>query len=177
MAPLDWLGPAVIGALVTAFGWFATYHTDRRRQNDRRSERIRDCKIALRAEISCHLPRWNMPEADAHIEQMAKSIRDGVRKSPPFTPFVPKETPNPAFLAVANEIQILPGDVIEPVIRYYQQVDVISQLAEDMRTEVYAGLEPDRKIAVYRDFIELRLQAARFADDAIAALEHSSDDT
>ncbi len=171
-----WLGPAVIGALVTAFGWFVTHRNDRHMENHRRSERVRDCKIALRAEISCHLQRWAMTNADEHVESMTRRIREGADQKPPFTPFVPKETPNPAFNTIVNEIQILPGDVIEPVIQYYQQVDVITQLAEDMRGDRYEALEPDRKIEVYGDFIQLRLEAGRLAVEAIDALEQSSDD-
>lgn len=174
------IGPALvaaaIAALVTMIGWYVAYQRERRLENGRRAERIRDCKIALRAEISCHVPRWIMQDETGHVEEMAKQIMAGADKTPPFTPFVPKETANPAFETIVGEIQILPGDVIEPVIRYYQQVDVIAQLAEDMRGERYAALEAERKIDVYRDFIELRSEAGRLAIDAIDALEQSSDD-
>jgi len=174
------IGPAlvaaVIAALVTMIGWYVAYQRERRLENGRRAERIRDCKIALRAEISCHVPRWIFQDETGHVDEMAKQIMAGADKTPPFTPFVPKETANPAFEAIVGEIQILPGDVIEPVIRYYQQVDVIAQLAEDMRGERYAALEAERKIDVYRDFIELRSEAGRLAIDAIDALEQSSDD-
>lgn len=174
------IGPAfvaaVIAALVTMIGWYVAYQRERRLRNGRRAERIRDCKIALRAEISCHVPRWILQDDAAHVEDMARQIRTGAGDTPPFTPFVPKETANPAFEAIVSEIQILPGDVIEPVIRYYQQVDVIAQLAEDMRGERYAVLEAERKVDVYRDFIELRSEAGRLAVDAIDALEQSSDD-
>lgn len=174
------IGPAlvaaVIAALVTMIGWYVAYQRERRLENGRRAERIRDCKIALRAEISCHVPRWILQDDSEHVEEMARQIRTGTGQTPPFTPFVPKETGNPAFEAIVGEIQILPGDVIEPVIRYYQQVDVIAQLAEDMRGERYAALEAERKIDVYRDFIELRSEAGRLAMDAIDALEQSSDD-
>ena len=174
------IGPAlvaaVIAALVTMIGWYVAYQRERRLDNGRRAERIRDCKIALRAEISCHVPRWILQDEAGHVGEMAKQIIDGADNTPPFTPFVPKETGNPAFEAIVGEIQILPGDVIEPVIRYYQQVDVIAQLAEDMRGERYAALEAERKIDVYRDFIELRTEAGRLAINAIDALEQSSDD-
>ena len=174
------MGPAlvaaVIAALVTVIGWYVAFQRDRRIENGRRAERIRDCKIALRAEISCHVPRWTMKDETEHVEEMARQISAGADRSPPFTPFVPKETPNPAFQTIVGEIQILPGDVIEPVIRYYQQVDVIAQLAEDMRGERYAALEAERKIDVYKDFMELRREAGRLAIDAIDALEQSSDD-
>jgi len=45
-----------------------------------------------------------------------------------------------------------------------------------MRGERYTVLEAERKIDVYRDFIELRSEAGRLAVDAIDALEQSSDD-
>ena len=174
------IGPAlvaaVIAALVTMIGWYVAYQRERQLDNGRRAERIRDCKIALRAEISCHVPRWILQDEAGHVDEMAKQINAGTGQTPNFTPFVPKETGNPAFEAIVGEIQILPGDVIEPVIRYYQQVDVIAQLAEDMRGERYAALEAERKIDVYRDFIELRSEAGRLAIDAIDALEQSSDD-
>ena len=174
------IGPALVAAVIAAFvtmiGWYVAYQRERRLENGRRAERIRDCKIALRAEISCHVPRWILQDDSEHVEEMAKQITAGADQTPPFTPFVPKETGNPAFEAIVGEIQILPGDVIEQVIRYYQQVDVIAQLAEDMRGERYAALEAERKIDVYRDFIELRSEAGRLAIDAIDALEQSSDD-
>ncbi len=174
------IGPALvaaaIAALVTMIGWYVGYQHERRLDNGRRAERIRDCKIALRAEISCHVPRWIMQDDAGHVDQMARQILAGAGRTPSFTPFVPKETANPAFEAIVGEIQILPGDVIEAVIRYYQQVDVIAQLAEDMRGERYTALEAERKIDVYRDYIELRSEAGRLAIDAIDALEQSSDD-
>ena len=174
------IGPALVAAVIAAFvtmiGWYVAYQRERQLDNGRRTERIRDCKIALRAEISCHVPRWILQDETKHVEEMANQIMAGAGQTPPFTPFVPKETGNPAFEAIVGEIQILPGDVIEPVIRYYQQVDVIAQLAEDMRGERYTALEAERKIDVYRDFIELRSEAGRLAIDAIDALEQSSDD-
>jgi hypothetical protein len=129
---------------------------------------------ALRAEIRCHNFRW-APGTDParHVEEMSDRIRAARRARRNFTPFTPKEPSNTIFAAVAKEIHVLPSDAIDPVIRFYRQTDSIAHLIEDMRAEEFRKLDAERKIAIYRDYIGLRVQAGQLANEAVSALQNA----
>jgi hypothetical protein len=166
-----WIGPAiiaaVISAIVTAAGWFASHASTRRLEAARRNERIQDVQTALRAEIRSQPPRLRL-----FAEQQAAALIDAVRNSG-LTPFVPREPGSFVFEAILAEIHILPTEVIDPVIYYYKQVAALTLFAEDLRSERFDGLGPDRKTAMYSDYIAMGVYALELADKAIDALEDS----
>ena len=171
-----WLGPviiaAVIAGLVNVAGWYVTYDRERRHDLRRRSEKVRDYMTALRAEIRCHNFRWTGTDPVRHVQEMAEKIRAARRARRNFTPFTPKEPANSIYAAVTGEIHLLPGEVIDPVIRFYRQAETIAQLIEDIRAEDFRKLDPERKIAIYKDYIDLRVKAGQLANDAVAALQN-----
>ncbi len=102
-------------------------------------------------------------------------MRGKIEETPGFTPFVPREVPSVVFAAILSEIHILPGEVIDPVVRFYRQADTVAQVIEDMRTAAFEELDGSRKAAFYADYIALRVESRRLAEGAIAALEGARD--
>ena len=100
-------------------------------------------------------------------------IRDAAATGATFTPFIPMEDDNVVFDVVSAEIQILPNDVIDPVVLYYAQLNTITRFVEDLRGDRFAALEPERKIEMYGDYIAMKEQARHFAERAIRALDAS----
>jgi hypothetical protein len=164
-----WVGPAivaaVISAIVTAFGWYASHASARRLEAARRSERIQDVQTALRAEIRSQRQRLRL-----FAEQQEKS-GDAASEEPGFTPFVPREAASFVFDAIVSEIHILPTEVIDPVVYYYRQIASLALFAEDLRSDRYASLPADRKAAMAADYIRMGVFAIELADKAIAAIE------
>lgn len=69
---------------------------------------------------------------------------------------------------------MLPTEVIDPVVLYYDQIFLISQFVEDLRSEQFERLESDRKIEMYRDYTAMLLQAQGLAAQAIEAINAST---
>jgi hypothetical protein len=172
-----WIRPAIIAAvissLVTALGWYVAHLQDVRKETARWRERIADVQTALLAEIRANRHRLSQIDLRTHAELFAERIKAGGAEGRAFTPFVPREVPTFVFDALVAEIHILPTEVIDPIVLYYRQVLSISQLAEDLRSERFENLEADRKLSMYRDYIELLIHAQTLADEAISALKSS----
>lgn len=166
----DWISPAIvaagIAALVTVLGWFIAYERERRLEAARRREKVRDFMTALRAEIRCHNFRWTAEEARRHSETMQARIRAGEG----YTPFVPREADSLIFSAIAPEIHVLPAEAIDPVVRFYALTHVVAQLIEDIRSPAFTALDAERKAAIYADYVAVRVEAGKLAEDAVAAL-------
>ena len=171
-----WVGPAiiaaVISAIVTAAGWYASHFSNRRLEVARRRERMQDVQTALLAEIVANEHRLATIDLRSHADYIAGRI---AAEGAAFTPFVPREVLTFVMDAIASEIHILPNEVIGPVVLYYRQAMAIGLLADDLRSDRFIALDPDRKIEVYRDYIGLLQYAQSLADDAIEALEVSLD--
>jgi hypothetical protein len=151
------LGILLTNALTLVYDW------------RRRRERIRDVQTSLRAEIRSHR-RW-LESFDAEKTEggAAAKVKDGEE----FVPFVPREVATFVFDAIVDEINILPGAVIDPVILYYRQMKALSAFAEDLRTERFERLERARKIEMYDDYLDMGVYALDLADDAIDSINRS----
>jgi|SRR5581483_11608527 len=136
----------------------------------RRRERIRDVQTSLRAEIRSHWLRLPKDDLDAMTEEMVARIREAREAGRDFTPFIPRQEEAIVFRSMVGEIHILPNHVIDPVVLYYTHQNVLGNFVEDMRSERYARLEPERKIAIYRDYIAMLRQLRELADEAIEAI-------
>jgi hypothetical protein len=139
----------------------------------RRHERVIDVQTSLRAEIRSHWRRLGPMDLEARAAAIVAKIREEAEKRSSFTPFIPREDDNVVFENVASEIHILPNDVIDAVVLYYSQLNTISRFVEDLRSDTFATLEPERKIEMYRDYIAMKGQARDFAEEAIRALDVS----
>jgi hypothetical protein len=168
-----WIGPAIIAALisamVTAMGWYASHVSHRRIESARRRERVRDVQIAVRAEIRSH--RAWLQSFDT--EHLSGDTAARIRSMEGYTPFVPREIETFVFNAVVAEIHILPSAVIDEIVRYYRQVYVLGRLADDLRSERFSSLEAGRKAEMYEDYIGIGVYALDLADETIEALNAS----
>lgn len=144
------------------------------RERALREERIQDMQTALLADIKSYPHRVSGSDLDLHYELIREQI-EAAPPSDPFTPFVPREPPTQLWTLVAKEVHLLPAGVIDPVVSFYTQVEAIKLFADDLRSDRFAGLSTRRKVAMYRDYIELKKYAAELAEDALQALLRALD--
>ena len=90
-----------------------------------------------------------------------------------YTPFVPREPGSLLWSSIAQEVHILPNEVIEPVVLFFSQLETIRYFVEDLRSEQFAGLESARKIAMLQDYVRMMKYLVLLADEAERALAHS----
>ncbi|MCE7026734.1 hypothetical protein [Jiella avicenniae] len=169
----SWLGPAVtaafISSLIAALGWYVSFRTARGAESRRRDERVRDVQTAILAEIR---------SAVHHLRQYERSeILEGVRRrtqeSPTYVPFIATEPSSPLYRSIAGEISILPNAVIDAVVLFYRQQEVIAYFADDLRGDRFAAMPGEEKIRMIEDYLALRDYAAALGQDAVQALETS----
>lgn len=92
---------------------------------------------------------------------------------PAYVPFISKEAGSPLFQAVAAEISILPNIVIDQVVLFYRQQEVVSHFADDLRGDRFTALPTAQKMAMVRDYLALRDFAETLGTEAENAM-HSS---
>ena len=165
---------AIIAGLFVAIGW--VYSSGQKRRTERRLRRIRrhDLQTALLAEILHYREALEFFDLD---ETWTKVVLR-MERDPSFHPFIPSERNATIFTASLEHIHILPGAVIGPVTRYYNQVFAIDALIADMHGEAFAAQEQSVRISVYTDYIALKkeaLIAAREASEALSAKLEKSD--
>ena len=143
---------AIVSAVFTALGWFATHWSERRLESQRRTERIIDVQTALLAEIESNLTRYEEIDLDQHTKDMVHRIT-GKMQGKKFTPFVPRYATEMIFEAMLTDIHILPTETIDDVVAYYKQEYKLRELVEDLRSDRYRELEQDRKARIYEDYV------------------------
>lgn len=158
---------AIAGGFVS-IGWIVNGRANRRRDRRLRQERLRDVHRALYAEIGTNLS--NLRSASALSDDVAQ-MEQRMEAEPDFVPFLPQERTDRVFSEIVGEIHILPRVTIDPVVAYYAQVGAISALVEDMRADGYAALSPGRRLAIYRDLMEMKRQALTFGGAALRLIE------
>jgi len=167
---------ALIAAAVSVLGWWVGHANDRRAQQALRKEKIRDIMTALRSEIRSSSFLAAYADSQSLRADTRKRILASGGRKPAYTPFIPREPDTPVFRAIVGEIHILPGSAIDPVILYYSQAATIAQFADDLRSERYSTLAPERKATMYDDYMAMRDYAAELAADAIKAIDEVSDE-
>lgn len=165
---------AIIAGLFVSIGW--VYSSDQKRRTQRRLRRMRrhDLQTALLAEILHYQQALEFFDLD---ETWTKVVLR-MERDPSFQPFIPSERNATIFTASLEHINILPGAVIGPVTRYYNQVFAVDALIADMHTETFAQQEQSVRISVYTDYIALKkeaLVAARKASAVLSAKLESRD--
>lgn len=167
-----WVGPAIvaaiISALVTGAGWYVAHVQDLRREADRRRETVVDMRTAILADI----------RAEAHrIEDGRTSTAatlGSMGNDAGFLPFVPRQPQSFILTATLANFQILPTEVIDPVVLYHRQMATLDIFTDDLRSDRFATLEAERRLAMYRDYAALLAHAAVLGRIATEALEHLS---
>lgn len=158
------LWQAVIAGGVIATGWLTSAifaETDKVR---RKAERTRDVHKALYAEIGNTLA--SLYDAGKSDEYAAATLAR-MESDADFVPFIPQEKHDHIYDAIVGEIDVLPRQTIDPVVAYYSLIKSISALAEDMRGDAFRGLSPERRSAVYSDYIDMRKEAFVFGQYAL----------
>jgi hypothetical protein len=140
---------AIVSAVITMLGWLASHWSERRLEAKRRTEKVTDVQAALLAEIESNLKRYQELDLDGHAFEMNRLIR----KSRTFTPFVPRYVSEVVFEAMIAEAHLLPTQTIDDVVAFYKQEYKLRELVEDLRSDRYASLEPDRKALMYEDYV------------------------
>ncbi|MEM8791889.1 MAG: hypothetical protein AAGE80_09725 [Pseudomonadota bacterium] len=160
---------ALIGAVVVALGWLISDRRDRLAERRRRRDKEADLMRALGAEIAAHVHQLEMNRLEEHqAEMLARMTRE-----PDFIVMVPGDTHATIFRALLPEIHLLPGDVVEPVSLYYSQIITVAHLAEDIRSDRYAQISPERRAALYGHFIDMKMEALRMGQLAASKLERA----
>ena len=166
-----WLGPALIAAvissLVTAVGWLVNYRTSLGLEKERRLEKVRDFQIALRAEIRSEL--HHLKEVD-FAGNLAK-IETRYAKSKDYSVLVTSLVRHVVFDTLVKEIYVLPEAVIDPLILYARQRQIVDQFAADMRIDSFRHTPQAQQLEMYRKYLDLMSHMLRLAQEAVAALD------
>lgn len=166
VAIIDWfarLDPriwqAIVAGVFVAAGWIVNGRQNRKRAQRLRDEKLRDMHRAIYAEIETNLV--NLIDEET-LDGFAAEMEARMTSDRRFVPLVPKERHDRLFDTIKAEIHVLPRVTIDPIVRYYSLLDTIAALVEDMRSDGYAKLPAERRIAVYADFIAMKKQSLIF---------------
>lgn len=157
----------VAGAFV-AVGWIVNGWGNRRRAAKLRAERLRDVHRALFAEIGAHLANLGGEEV---LENHKQQFIEKMERDQSFIPFVPHESNDRVYEAIIEDIHILPRTSIDPVVAYYSQLGAIAAIVSDMRGEAFKTLSPERRTAIYSDYIDMKKQAFAFGNHALFMID------
>jgi hypothetical protein len=168
-----WVGPAIIAAIVSgmvsAAGWFVTSWQQLRLERQRRTEKVHDFQVALRAEIETDLITMEVVDRTVFFEE----IRSRYTDDPNFSVVVPHLSANVVFDVVVKEIHILPGEVISQVVMYARLRQIVGRFIDDMRSDSFKALPASRQLAMYRDYLDTLDRLEALAQQAVAALDRS----
>jgi hypothetical protein len=128
----------------------------RRAETDLREQQAEHLQHAILAETRAH---WHELDRQGPLASVASNLIDKMEQGrwaqPGFTPFIPKEAPSLIFSAIERDFALLERSLIDLVVRYYRQLEVVAQFALDLRSDRFHQLSTDRKIEVVRDYFAL----------------------
>jgi hypothetical protein len=168
-----WVGPAIIAAIVSgvvsAAGWFVNSWQAMRLEQRRREEKVHDFQVALRAEIASDLLVLEVSDNGGTFA----AIEAGYDADANYRPFVAHLADNVIFTALVDQIHVLPGEVIEPIVQYARLRQVLQKFSEDLRRAVAESIPVERALLMFSDYLASldRLQA--LARRAVVALDRS----
>jgi hypothetical protein len=168
-----WIGPAIIAAavsgVVSVIGWFATFYMGLRRDRMLRDEKVHDFQVALRAEIASDL--LTMVVADRAV--FMSEAEDRYAAADGYSVVVPHMARNLVFESLLDELHLLPGEVIEPVIHYERMRETIERFVADLRDETFRRSPAERQLLMYSDYLKMLERLEQLARDAYDALNES----
>jgi hypothetical protein len=172
----SWIGPALIAAvissLVTAVGWLVNYRTSLGLEKERRLEKVRDFQIALRAEIRSELHHLK----EENLASDLKSIEERYAKSKTYSVFAPRLARHLVYESFVGQIHVLPERVIDPLILYARQRQLLDQFAADMRSDRFLKITQERQLEMYRDYVAVTRYFVTLANEALTAINASLDE-
>ncbi len=106
---------------------------ERKREDDRRAERVRDLQQALLAEIWIIVSHFESTDLEEQLKGGVEAIRQGSSSSPPFTPFIPQQFNPLVWPSIAEDIPVLPEAVIRKVVLVYDRIEALRLFTTDLR--------------------------------------------
>lgn len=166
----DYLSPqaqqAVIAGLFLSAGWWVVALQNRRRDAKQRRERVDDMQRALLAEVRAHVVALERQTREGNFDELLASIRRGEAGL-----VMPHGGNDRIFRAVLNDIHLLPGLVIDPVVIYYRLIAVMDAMADSIRR--LARARPDRAAEMMIDYILLNAETREAGLDVLEILTAS----
>jgi hypothetical protein len=171
--PNAWIGPAIvaatIAALINVLGWVVAGRRELNGDRRRRREREIDVQTALKAEIEHYLDALRLFDPDQTWDRVVSEME----ADSDHIPAIPSERNDTVFTALVDEIHILPEPVIQPVVRYYNQIFAIDAIIADMRDAQFQRMTQPQRIAMYTDYIALKKEALVQGLAAVTSLSDS----
>ena len=155
------LMPAFIAGLVIAMGWLTTAVFGELERKRAKEEKLRDFHKALYGEIGSALAALY---ADGRAQDYADEIVARMEQDHAFVPFIPRESHDRVYAAILREIEVLPRQTIDAIIAFYAMLGTMTAQAEDMRGDGFKAMSQTRRIAMYRDYINMRKRAFRLGE-------------
>lgn len=150
---------AIIAAGVSVVGWFAVIYRDRANDRRRRFSRAFDIQTALRAEINHYVEALKSDQLETAWERITDKIKKEGRTK--YIPFIPEERNDVVFQELIPDLSLLPQDVVEPIVDYYNQVFAISAMISDLRSDRYPTLTRQQRLEMYTDYMAMKNQALK----------------
>lgn len=165
---LSILNPTVVASLVAAsvamVAWPVNDLLNRRRARELRAERINDVQRALLAEIRAHVVSLETQRVEgAEARALIGKLRDGG-----YIHLSPAEANDRIYMAIIEEVHVLPHWVIDPVVTYYRQIAVMAAMAHEVQRQI--DTNPVRAAEMFADYLEMTDAARETGQEAIRRL-------
>lgn len=156
---------AVLAGLFVAVGWLVNGAQNRRTEARLRRERREDVQRAIVAEIKHYLEVLEGEDLNDVWAAMQPRIAAG------YVPFLPSEANDMVFQSVLADIHILPKKVIDPVVKYYSQLQAIEAQIADSRLDSFTkGNDEDaikRRDIAFFQYLQMKQRARTYAVTAL----------
>ena len=162
---------AVIAGVFLSVGWWVVAWQNHRRDARHRAERVRDVQRALFAEIRAYLAALQRDDIARYGEDIAQKIL----LQAGYFPVIPTERNDAIFRAIVGEIHVLPRDTVDPIVLYYSQLNAIGAMIDDLRALDVGRIGAERAVAMYRDYIAMKIEAMIMAETALQSIRNNMD--
>ncbi len=178
--PLDFeqtgVQQATIAGSVVAGGWIMTFLLRELSDSISRERKSRDLQKALAAEISDYAatlhvddPRYWKTSVEQDVMKGGYTLEDA------FFPYFARISEPVIFNRIADDVSLLPENVIDSVIQFYSTLSDLRLFIEDVNSEDFRRLERSRRVVGYKDLTDLLTTTEEIANDAVLNLTRSLD--
>jgi len=130
---------------------------------------VHDFQIALYAEVSSDILALSLSDRNRYLANARRHYREQAG----YSVVVARLAQNAVFKAMIGEVQILPSEVILPLIDYERQREIVEQFIEDLRDESFRSLTAERQLLMYSDYLDMLGLLEDLAREAVTALANS----
>jgi hypothetical protein len=102
-----------------------------------------------------------------------RDAQERYARDPNYSIIVPHTARNLVFESLLGELQIVPGEIIEPLIHYEKMREIIERFVADLRGELFRHSPADRQLLMYSNYLRMLDRREQLAHNAISALEIS----